>query len=191
MAVVDNPEHVLADRLIRYLEEEVLKVTTTEVGGGSLAFGAAVLKADPVAPELLVASANRIARTSPLFHGETSAIHDYYQLPKEGRPRPQDCVLLSSHEPCPMCTAAVCWANIPVVYYVWTYAETASMFVMPKDEAMCKDVFGTDAPTRENQFFKMVCIRDMIKGNTALERRIDVLEEAYVKLAVAAAADSE
>lgn len=49
---------------------------------------------------------------------KVAAIKNFWELPAEVRPLPAECLLLSTHEPCPMCISAMTWSAFPVRAYV-------------------------------------------------------------------------
>jgi hypothetical protein len=96
------------DRLLSIVENVIVPLTARGVERGNKVFGGAILRASDLS--LVNASTNREA-DCPLWHGETTAIRDFFALPKEGRPPIGDCVMLATHEPCSMyggCTRALC-----------------------------------------------------------------------------------
>ena len=56
------------------------------------------------------------SRSSPLMHGEVDAINNC--VSRYGKAMPwQHSTLISTAEPCPMCTGAALWSRIPVIVY--------------------------------------------------------------------------
>jgi len=50
------------------------------------------------------------------------------------------CVIYSSAEPCPMCYAAICWANIPMLLFAATRFDAATQGVDFSDEAIYEEL---------------------------------------------------
>ena len=57
------------------------------------------------------------------------------------KPPPADCLLLSTHEPCPMCAAAIAWSGISEVYFLFDYDDTEKTFVIPHDKNILAQLF--------------------------------------------------
>ncbi len=56
--------------------------------------------------------------TDPTAHAEITAIREACRT--LGRLHLEDCTLITTCEPCPMCLSAIFWAHIPAVYYSCT-----------------------------------------------------------------------
>ncbi|MEJ2086025.1 MAG: hypothetical protein P8Y44_10160 [Acidobacteriota bacterium] len=95
-------------RLLEVVEQDIVPLTRKGVAAGNKVFGAAILRTTDLS--LVVAATNEEVEC-PLWHGEMVAIRDFSALPVDQRPGPDQCLLLSTHEPCPMCLAASAWAG--------------------------------------------------------------------------------
>ena len=60
---------------------------------------------------------NEVYSGDPTAHAEIVAIRN---LKKTGY-NPEDCIIISSGAPCPMCLAAIAWAGIKEVRYIYSY----------------------------------------------------------------------
>ncbi|MCM1131180.1 MAG: nucleoside deaminase [Roseburia sp.] len=81
-----------------------------------------------------------IKNNDPTCHGEIMAIHKACKTIQSFDL--SGCVLYTTGEPCPMCLAAILWANISKVYYGCTIEDTAKIgfrdsifYQFQKDEA--------------------------------------------------------
>ena len=119
-------------------------------------FGAVIVKKG----EIIASSHNQVlSKNDSTSHGEIMAIRkaeqalDTYDL--------SGCELYTTGEPCPMCLAAILWANIRKVYYGCTIADNAEIgfrdekfekemgkrknlpegFLEEKDREMCLELF--------------------------------------------------
>ena len=101
----------LMKRAIELSEESVRK------GGGP--FGAVIVKDGVVVGK----GHNQVVKNNdPTCHGEMMAIHKACK--KLGTFDLSGCELYTTGEPCPMCMAAILWANIDKVYYGCNIVDT-------------------------------------------------------------------
>lgn len=83
-------------------------------------FGAVIVKDG----EILATGHNTVFESvDATAHAEINAIRQASKI--LGRSDLSDCTLFTSTEPCPMCLAAIIWANIRDVYYVNTRCDAA------------------------------------------------------------------
>ena len=85
---------------------------------GDYAVGAVLVKDD----KIIASCSNRSKRDeSPVAHAETLAILEGYKILKN-RHLPE-CVLYTTHEPCPMCSSVIVWAKLKGVVYGARYED--------------------------------------------------------------------
>jgi tRNA(Arg) A34 adenosine deaminase TadA len=77
--------------VLNVLEAKIIPLLRHSGKEGNMPFGAAILTKDKLIP--ITVSANR-SRDSPLLHGETNCIREFYENPKESRPDPSRCIFL-------------------------------------------------------------------------------------------------
>lgn len=168
----------LVDRMLSVLRDDVLPLTRESVSRGNRIFGAAILKKATL--ELVVAATNEAA-LNPLLHGETSCLNRFWDLPDALRPGSRDCLLLTSHEPCPMCLCAIAWSGFDNFYYLFSYEDTRDAFRIPHDLAILAEVFGCKeggyVPT--NAYWSSFHLIDLVKRSpgVAQDRWRGMLEE--------------
>ncbi len=75
-------------------------------------FGAVI--ADPESKQILAGGWNR-ASENPTWHGEIDAINDLFS--KNLNWKPENLVLFTTAEPCPMCQGAIVWSRIGTVVF--------------------------------------------------------------------------
>lgn len=120
-------------------------------------FAAVILQIDDKSNQILRYWINHNQVTSandPTAHAEIMAIRsacaalgvfDLGSIRKEesNLSQPGDlshCVIYSSAEPCPMCYAAICWANIPMLLFAATRFDAAAQGVGFSDEAIYEEL---------------------------------------------------
>lgn len=85
---------------------------------GDYAVGAVLIKDD----EILAVCSNRSKRDeNPIAHAETLAIIRGSKILKSRHL--EDCVLYTTHEPCPMCASIIVWARLKGVVFGASYRD--------------------------------------------------------------------
>ena len=138
-----KPEDLL-EAFCNCIERDIRPISAQAVAAGSKLFGAAILRKSDLS--LVIADTNR-ERDSPLWHGETWTITQFFALPKDQRPDVKDCLFLTTHEPCSLCLSAIAWAGFNNFTYAFTYEETADLFGIGAD----LDVFGQVFHVKEGE----------------------------------------
>jgi tRNA(Arg) A34 adenosine deaminase TadA len=176
----------LADRFLQVIEAEVVPLTRAGVAAGNKLFGAAILRKDDLS--LVVADINRETE-NPLFHGEIATLNSYYRLPAETRPPTSDCLFLSTHEPCPLCLAAITWAGFDDFTYLSGYEDTRDAFAIPHDLRIHEEVFGVTNGDyrRANAFWTCQSLGELVAqapetARPTFQARIDSLNKTYAEL---------
>jgi tRNA(Arg) A34 adenosine deaminase TadA len=178
--------HILANRFLEVIENDIVPKTRAGVSAGNKLFGAAILKKDD--QSLVVADVNQ-ETANPLFHGEVSTLNSFYELPAESRPATSDCIFLSTHEPCPLCLSAITWAGFDNFTYLFGYEDTRDAFAIPHDLKILHEVFGVadGGYRRENAFWRCRSLAELVADapeaeRAALNARIDALGKTYAAL---------
>lgn len=169
-------------RFLAVVRDEIYPMTLKAVLEGNNLFGAAVLDGSDLST--IVAGTN-LREENPTWHGEMVTIDRFFLL--EERPDPADTVFLSTHEPCPMCLAALAWAGFREIYYLFDYDETAEDFAMPTDREMLREIFRSGGTAYRNSFFSMYSIRELAQEHPEADKLngiIAVLKAMYLALPV-------
>ncbi len=94
-----------------FMREAIRQAKLAE-SGGDYAIGAVLVKND----EVISSCANRSKRDeNPIAHAETLAIIEASE--RLGSRHLPDCVLYTTHEPCPMCASVAVWARLKGIVY--------------------------------------------------------------------------
>lgn len=107
-------------------------------------FGAAILRKSDLS--VVHADTNQAGEKvggSPLWHGETWCIKQFFEIPREHRPDTKECLFLTTHEPCSLCLSAITWAGFDNFTYMFTYEDTEKLFG------------GKDLEVFEHVFYRM------------------------------------
>ena len=172
------------DRLLAAIEKAILPLTREGVARGNKVFGAALLRKEDLSVEL--AETNNETE-NPLWHGEVHALKRFYERPRAGRPAPSELVFLSTHEPCPMCLAAITWAGFDTIWYFFSHEDSRDAFAIPHDLRILEEVFGLEPGgyRRENAFWTARGLRDLLApgaGRAEFERRMETIRSEYARL---------
>ncbi|WP_159588555.1 nucleoside deaminase [Chelativorans xinjiangense] len=159
----------LLDRLLDVIEHDIVPMTAAGVAVGNKLFGAAILRKSDLS--LVLAETNNELE-NPLWHGEVHALKRFYELPKEQRPEPGDCIFLATHEPCSLCLSAITWTGFDNFYYLFSHEDSRDSFAIPHDLKILKEVFALDPGgyNAENAFWKSYSIRSLVHGLPEPER---------------------
>jgi len=139
-------------RLLDVIEGDIVPLTRAGVASGNKLFGAAILRKSDLS---LVIAATNAETENPLNHGEISTLNAFYKLPADERPATQECVFISTHEPCSLCLSAITWAGFDNFYYFFSYEDTRDAFNIPHDLKILQEVFKIEDGNyaRQNAFW--------------------------------------
>jgi tRNA(Arg) A34 adenosine deaminase TadA len=170
------------------------------VQDGNKVFGAAILLDDTTEEAtscwpLVVARSNE-ETTSTLLHGEVNCllaysgiVNDKNGIVEEKCPKPQECIFLSTHEPCCMCISSIVWSGFTRVYYLFGYEVTKEQGI-PHDINIMHELWGVPTYRRRNKFVSTASIPQLVKelsdddpDKAILQKQIDELTERYKELA--------
>ena len=99
---------------------DAIHIAEENVRNGGGPFGAVVIRNG----EIIARGVNRVTSNhDPTAHAEVMAIREACQ--KLGTHQLDDCILITSCEPCPMCFGAIYWARLRKVYYAARQEDAA------------------------------------------------------------------
>lgn len=150
-------------RMLEVIEKEILPITTEGVIAGNKVFGASILNKD-LSTEI-VATNNETE--CPLFHGEVKCIFEWSKVVKaaERGPRAQECIFLSTHEPCCMCISSILWSGFTKVYFFFPYSVTAAQGI-PHDINTMHELWGVSTYRKQNKYLSTSCLIDLVQEMT-------------------------
>jgi tRNA(Arg) A34 adenosine deaminase TadA len=176
----------LIDRILTVMEEEIVPMTQAGVREGSKVFGAAILRKSDLST-VLVASNNEIE--NPLWHGEVHAIKLFWEMPREERPDPKECIFFATHEPCPLCLSAITWGGYDNFYYLFSYEDSRDDFDIGHDLKLLKQVFRQDPGgyARKNDYWTSYRLANIIAAcdeetQAGFNQRIAKLKQTYAEM---------
>ena len=138
-------------KVINHFNDTIIPITKKSVLSGNKIFSAFIIKKSNLS---LVVSGTNNEIENPLWHGEISAIKNFYQLSKNKRPNTKDCYFISSHEPCSLCLSAITWCGFNNFYYLFPYNETNEDFKIPHDLKILKEIFNiSNGKYNTNNFY--------------------------------------
>ena len=177
-----HSDQALATRFLDVIEHDIVPLTRVGVERGDKVFGGAILRKSDLS--LVIAATNRETE-NPLFHGEISTLNAFFALAGTERPAPEDCLFLSTHEPCSLCLSAITWAGFDNFHYLFGYVDTRDAFNIPHDLRILSEVFRIENGNyaRENAFWRCRSIDDLWGGESDdLTGRISHLQALYDQL---------
>ena len=166
------------NRVLDIFINNLIPETKIAVKKGNKIFGAFIIKKSNLS--LVITGINNEI-TNPLYHGEISALFNFF---KSKKLNPKDYYFISSHEPCSLCLSAITWSGFDNFYYFFPYADTKSSFNIPHDLSILKEVFNINEGQyqKENKYWQSFSIIDEIKENKDLNNPIFIDKIDKIKL---------
>ncbi|KAI8623077.1 hypothetical protein F5Y19DRAFT_468781 [Xylariaceae sp. FL1651] len=108
----------LISSFVEVTENRIMELFKQSVSDGNYPFAAAVLAMQDLKP--VQVSVNKV-KESPLLHGETNCIREFFALPKD-------------------------WTRFLLIYYLFTYEDTCKLLGILGDTEILQKVFYVPAP---------------------------------------------
>ena len=169
--------------LIDTIIDHIIPLTKKSISKGNKIFGAAILNKND--SSIVCLGINNEIR-NPLWHGEISALNNFYDIPLNERPNTRDCIFLSTHEPCSLCLSAITWTGFDNFYYFFPYIDTRDKFNIPHDLKILKDVFkiNNGQYNKKNNYWKSYSILEninLLKNSERLKlnKKISKINKIY------------
>ena len=161
----NNNDSNLISKLLDVIENNIIPLTENGVSNGNKIFGGAILKNNG---DVIICGTNKETEC-PLYHGEISTIKNYYDSKLNYNFNNNECIFLSTHEPCSMCLSAITWSGFKKIYYFFGYDMTTNNFNIPHDINILKQVFNKKGKNenyynKHNQYFNSFHILDIIEN---------------------------
>ena len=174
-----NKYNIFIDTII----DHIIPQTKIAISKGNKIFGAAILKKSDYSL-ICVGTNNEIE--NPLWHGEISALKNFYEIASNKRSSTKDCIFISTHEPCSLCLSAITWTGFDNFYYFFPYIDTSNKFNIPHDLRILKEVFKINQGNynKENSYWKSYSIIEKINlmndpEYTELNKKVKKIHEIY------------
>ena len=185
-AIVGKDKAVFLDRVLSVLENEIAPKTMAGVRAGNKLFGAAILNKSDLST--VIASTNT-ETGNPLMHGEVTAIHAFYDLPKDRRPPAGETIFIATHEPCPLCLSSITWGGFDNFFYLFTYEDSRDAYGIPHDIVMLDEIFRCPdgSYSEKNKYWSSWSLRDLIASTSpeqqaAFNKRVAALKKTYADM---------
>ena len=185
-AIVGKDKAVFLDRVFSVLENEIVPKTMEGVRAGNKLFGAAILNKSDLST--VIASTNT-ETGNPLMHGEVTAIHAFYGLPKDRRPPAGETIFIATHEPCPLCLSSITWGGFDNFFYLFTYEDSRDAYGIPHDIVMLDEIFRCPDGTysEKNKYWSSWSLRDLVASTSpeqqaAFNKRVAALTQTYAEM---------
>tara|TARA_B100000686_G_scaffold294854_1_gene325335 strand:+ start:676 stop:1263 length:588 start_codon:yes stop_codon:yes gene_type:complete len=176
---------ILLKNFLDVFNKEILPLTHKGVNLGNKIFGAAIL--NKVDNRLIVAGSNNETE-NPMWHGEINTLKKFYEIEKKTRPNENNCIFLSSHEPCSLCLSAITFSGFDNFYYLFPYEATSNEFSIPHDLNILKEVFNINDGNynKKNSYWKSYSIMNLVEELTDNKQKIkesfNILKKKYFDL---------
>ncbi|GAB1316303.1 hypothetical protein MFIFM68171_06513 [Madurella fahalii] len=168
--LAERPAEVIS-AIFKVTEEQIVPSMRQSVSAGNLPFGAAILHQATLTP--FTVSVNKV-RESPLLHGETNCIREFFATPSDKRPPVNSCLFFATHEPCSLCLSGISWTGFSTVCFLFTYEDTRDLLGIGGDIDILEEVFRVAGPSdtkdslaarplynKENRFFKAKSVAEL------------------------------
>jgi len=164
----ERPAEIIS-AVLKVAEEQIVPLMRQSVSEGNLPFAAAILHQSDLTPFTI--SVNKV-KESPLLHGETNCIREFFANPAGERPSVSSCLFFATHEPCSLCLSGISWTGFSTVCFLFTYEDTRDLLGIGGDIDIIEEVFrvggAKDAArplyNKTNRFFTARSVAELWDG---------------------------
>lgn len=171
--MIDLNEKTRSAWLVKKISDEWKKGLLKSVGKGAGRFFAAAIVDVRGDGKLITTGVNSVIKNkNPFDHAEVVAM-------KKGLKKLDILtyesyhVLVSSHEPCPMCIGAAYWSGINRIFYLYTYEETEKQFGVSGDIKLTRALAGR-AHFRTSELLRLIPI-----DNKRLKKNLNTIYDGF------------
>ena len=156
-------------RLLDLILNEIIPLTYKNVLKGNKIFGGAIISKLDLST-ICIGVNNEIE--NPLLHGEISTINKFYKINKNIVP--EECIFITTHEPCSLCLSAITWSGFNNFYYFFPYKDTKDKFNIPHDLNILSQVFNLKDGkyNNSNSYWQSFSILNEISKLSSKDREI-------------------
>jgi tRNA(Arg) A34 adenosine deaminase TadA len=173
---MNNTEKLRA--MLEVIRDEILPLTESVTTQGNDLLGSAVLRPDTFT-SVIVGADNKMA--NPILHGVMDAINRFFKLPVH--PPAEDLIFLSTHDPCPMCAAAIACAGFRELWVLFRREDDDdSDRFSPVGMELYKSLFGVNDIRQDNVFFTRRSLKKAVIAHPhdgELQRILGEIEHRY------------
>jgi tRNA(Arg) A34 adenosine deaminase TadA len=173
-------------KILEVVRDEILPLTESEVSRGGGVSGGAILRADTLT-SVMVGSDNRTE--NPLRHGDIDALNRFFKLPV--RPDPSELIFLATHDPCPMCAAALAWAGFKELWVFFGHEDLEDALTGRASAEMYRELFGVESMRPKNAFFTKYNLKKAAAASPDKEELLEITDEIEKRYAALDAKDAE
>lgn len=156
MEELEGEGRLIWEKILKQWEKKFTKSLEDESGRF---FGAAIIDTRDKGKLVTVDVNSVVAKKDPTAHAEVVALRNGLKKLGTLSYEPYH-VLLSTHEPCPMCMGASFWCGISRILYIYSYEDTANQFGVSEDIKLTRALAGGLSHFRTSELLRIEQIQN-------------------------------